>query len=132
MSNQNFSFDREIIPKPSIDVLYEAPKRDALKKKMKIDVHVHVVVSAIILSGHSSGNLKHISTSVSVVYFIHEKQLPLSICHLSRVMRKPTFCICEYKDADQLRGNLEADQRLYFCYLDSTIHLLTKSEISSL
>ena len=33
---------------------------------------------------------------------------------LSRVMRKPTFCICENKDADQLRGNgnREADQRL--------------------
>ena len=29
-------------------------------------------------------------------------------------MRKPTFCICENKDADQLRGNREADQRLCF------------------
>ena len=27
---------------------------------------------------------------------------------MSRVMRKPTFCICENKDADQLRGNREA------------------------
>ena len=34
--------------------------------------------------------------------------------HLSRVIRKPTFCICENKDADQLRGNREADQRLCF------------------
>ena len=34
--------------------------------------------------------------------------------HVSRVMRKPTFCICENKDADQLRGNREADQRLFF------------------
>ena len=25
-------------------------------------------------------------------------------------MRKPAFCICENKDADQLRGNHEADQ----------------------
>ena len=33
---------------------------------------------------------------------------------LSRVMRKPAFCICENKDADQLRGNREADQRLCF------------------
>ena len=47
-------------------------------------------------------------------------------------MRKPTFCICENKDADQLRGNPEADQRLYFRYIDSTIPLLSKSEISSL
>ena len=47
-------------------------------------------------------------------------------------MRKPTFCICENKDADQLRGNREADQRLCFCFIDSTIPLLSKFEISSL
>ena len=29
-------------------------------------------------------------------------------------MRKPAFCICENKDADQLRGDREADQRLLF------------------
>ena len=29
-------------------------------------------------------------------------------------MRKPAFCICENKDADQLCGNHEADQRLCF------------------
>ena len=51
--------------------------------------------------------------------------------NLSRAMRKPTFCICENKDADQLRGNREADQRLSFRYIDSTIPLLSKSEISS-
>ena len=39
-------------------------------------------------------------------------------------MRKPTFCICENKDADQLRGNREADQCLCFRYLASTIPLL--------
>ena len=50
-------------------------------------------------------------------------------------MRKPAFCICENKDADQLRrvrGNREADQRLCFRYTDSTISLLPKCEISSL
>ena len=46
-------------------------------------------------------------------------------------MGKPTMCICENKDADQLRSNCEADQRLYFRYSDSTIPLLLKSEISS-
>ena len=45
-------------------------------------------------------------------------------------MRKPDFCICENKDADQLRGNRETDQRLCFRYTDSTIPLLSKSEIS--
>ena len=44
-------------------------------------------------------------------------------------MRKPAFCICENKDADQLRGNREADQRLCFHYIDSTIPLLPKSDI---
>ena len=48
--------------------------------------------------------------------------------NLSRVVRKPAFCICENKDADQLRGYREADQRLCFRYTDTTIHLLSKSE----
>ena len=39
-------------------------------------------------------------------------------------MRKPAFCICENKGADQLRGNHEGDQRLCFRYTDSTIPLL--------
>ena len=51
---------------------------------------------------------------------------------MSRVVRKPAFCICENKDADQLRGNCEADQRLCFGYIDSTIPLVPKYEISSL
>ena len=46
-------------------------------------------------------------------------------------MRKPTICICENKDADQLRDNREADQPLSFRYTDSTLPLLLKSEISS-
>ena len=46
-------------------------------------------------------------------------------------MRKATFCICENKDADQLRS-CEADQRLCFRFLDSMTPLLSKSEISIL
>ena len=46
-------------------------------------------------------------------------------------MGKPTICIGENKDADQLRGNREADQRLYFRYSDSTIPPLGKSKILS-
>ena len=52
--------------------------------------------------------------------------------YLSRDVRKPDFCICENKDADQLRGDREADQRLSFRHLYSTLPLLSKSEISSL
>ena len=47
-------------------------------------------------------------------------------------MRKLAFSICKNKDADQLRGNREADQRLCFRYIDGTIPLLSKSEISIL
>ena len=42
---------------------------------------------------------------------------------MSRLVRKPTFCMCENKDADQLRGY---NQRLCFQYLDSTMPLLPK------
>ena len=51
---------------------------------------------------------------------------------MSPIVRKAAFCICKNKDADQLRGNPEADQRLCFRYTDSTISLLRKYEISSL
>ena len=55
---------------------------------------------------------------------------------MSHVMRKPAFCICENKDADQLHGNRESDQRLSFCNIDSRIDsripLLPKSKISSI
>ena len=47
-------------------------------------------------------------------------------------MRKPAFCTCENKDADQLRGNREADQCLCFRHMDGTIPLPPNSEISSL
>ena len=42
--------------------------------------------------------------------------------YLSHVMRKQSFCIC----------NCEADQHLCFRYIDTTIPLLSTSEISSL
>ena len=64
----------------------------------------------------------------SILFFL----FLLQYIYMSHVMRKPTFCICENKDPDQLRGNREADQRLCFYYIDSTILLLSKSEISGL
>ena len=47
--------------------------------------------------------------------------------NMSHLMGK----LCENKDADQLRGNREADQRLCFRYTNSILPLLFKSEISS-
>ena len=46
-------------------------------------------------------------------------------------MRKPAVCLCENKDADQLRGNHTADQGLCFCFIDSAISLFPKFIASS-
>ena len=43
--------------------------------------------------------------------------------YISRLMRKQTICICENKDPDQLRGNREADQRL-FVFATWIVHFL--------
>ena len=46
--------------------------------------------------------------------------------HLCSIMRKPAFCICENKGANQLCSNCTADQRLYFRgYTDSIITLFS-------
>ena len=39
-------------------------------------------------------------------------------------MRKPAFCICENKDADQLRSNHEADQCLCFRLIVQSLYFL--------
>ena len=46
-------------------------------------------------------------------------------------MRKLDFCLCENEAADQLCSNCTADQRLCFHLIDSTMPLLSKSEIST-
>ena len=42
------------------------------------------------------------------------KWVAYGVLHMSGVMRKPDFCICEIKGADQLCGDCTADQRLCF------------------
>ena len=61
------------------------------------------------------------------------EQLSASVCQMSLVVRKPVFCICENKDADQLRGNREADQRLCFYtrIVQSLFYLNPKFQASS-
>ena len=66
-------------------------------------------------------------SDIMVILFSDEQK-----CHMSRVMRKPDFFICENKAADQRRGNRKANQCLCFRYIASTLPLLPKSEISSL
>ena len=77
--------------------------------------------------------IHHVTHTIVIYIYVSVLVLPMvELKHMSRVVRKPYFCICENKDEDQLRGNREADQRLCFRYLDSTIPLLSKYEISSL
>ena len=82
-------------------------------------------ITVAIHHGHKATNQTHKKQSTD------DRRLP-DLNHLSRDVRKPDFCICENKDADQLRSNREADQRLCFHYTDSTILLLPKYKISSL
>ena len=56
----------------------------------------------------------------------------VDIHYMSLIMRKPYFCLCENKGADQLCSNCTTDQHLCFHHLDCTILLLSKSNISSL
>ena len=51
---------------------------------------------------------------------------------LSRVMRKPAFCICENNDADRLCTVTAQMVSAFFRHIDCTLPPLYKSEISSL
>ena len=55
------------------------------------------------------------------------KIIPELSSNMSRVVRKSAFCICENRDADQLRGSCAADQRLCFRFIDSTVKGVTCS-----
>ena len=57
-----------------------------------------------------------------IVKFFHRALLQNT--YLSRLMRKPTICICETKGTEQLCSNCEADQCLCFRYMDSTVLFL--------
>ena len=52
--------------------------------------------------------------------------------YISLVMRKPAFCMCENKDAHQLRSNCATDQCYCFRYTDSTTPSLPRPEITGL
>ena len=71
------------------------------------------------------------SSFLAVQNEVYLMQLKMRSLHMSCHTRKPTICICENKEADQLCSNCTADQHLCFRYMDSTTPLLLKSEISS-
>ena len=82
----------------------------------------------------TNGTLAQIKSDRKVCHIfssLGKGELSSTKFELSHPMGKKTICICEIKNADQLRGYREADQRLCFRYTDSTIPLLLKSEISS-
>ena len=85
-------------------------------------------------STNRNSGVIHIYNGKSVTKVFYDSQNNIHTCiqiHMSRPMGKPTICIGENKGADQLRGNREAGQRLYFRLPDCTIPLLLYSEISS-
>ena len=99
------------------------------------------------LSAHAPSDLSYLTSLshviVALMFELWDKVQPLENIfariiefhkrnNLSLVMRKPAFCICENKYADQLRGNREADQGIFFRYTDSTIPLVHIYETSSL
>ena len=101
----------------------------------KIDVKANIINSIPCNFSSFMALIKHgfLSEIVCTVNFKSSLNLVhLAKNYMSRVVRIPAFCICDNKDADQLRGNREADQRLCFRYIDSTIPLLSKYEILSL
>ena len=73
---------------------------------------------------------EHIKSIIFITHLPRKCDTSNKLCtiYLSRVVRKPNFCICVNKDADQLRSNCAADQRLCFTYIDSTISPLFKSK----
>ena len=77
--------------------------------------------------GSTNGHLVCTFTDVINIFLKIGYLQPLVNVNMSLIMRKLDFCICENKDADQLRENREADQHLCFRYIDSTIPLLPKS-----
>ena len=69
--------------------------------------------------------------SFCIMFLKRKLRTSKSTKNMSHFMSKPIFCICRNKGTDQLCGYREADQRLCFCYTDSTIPLLSKSIDSS-
>ena len=70
----------------------------------------------------------------SVITDLFEVKIMIYSQQMSHLVRKPTICICENKDADQLRGNREADHA--FAFATRIVHFLfflnPKFQVSSL
>ena len=74
------------------------------------------------------GQFVNMHNYISFIYKFFASPEKFVFLQLRGFVNEPT--LCENKDADQLRGFPEADQRLCFPYMDSTLPLLLKFEIS--
>ena len=83
------------------------------------------------MANHNYGVAKLKNTNLRIAFLVSSRSINFGTSHMSRVVRKPAFCICKNKDADQLRGNRKADQRLCFRYRDNTIPLVSKSKFQA-
>ena len=101
-------------------------------------IYIHYDVHELTITGDIKAGLPPIQlpnfsltyqSSNQTVHHGFGEVLSVSLQYWSRIVRKPDFSICENKGADQLQGNRAADQRLCFCYIDSTFPLLPKSKI---
>ena len=106
------------------------------QRSIKFDLLIHVNIKITQINGNLS--LKCQSQSFTCMRTANRSKT-YEQNKLSRVVRKPAFCICENKGADQLRSNgadqlrsnCAADQRLCFRYTDSRLPLLPKSEFQA-
>ena len=103
---------------PASLILMCTAKYDFMEKCCKVALHVLGEWTT-----KTAGLLKQAFNNDSV----------FSCIYLSLVMRNLDFCICENKDADQLRGYREADQRLVFAIriVQSLFYLNLKFQASS-
>ena len=68
-------------------------------------VHNIILPNKTTLADKTLGSI-HMKTMKDTVINIHSSNgLSHQLVHMSGVVRKPAFSICENKDADQLRGN---------------------------
>ena len=89
------------------------------------------------LIGNPEDRFSHDAAHILIIIFA-DVSLKMNVFvyidnEISCIMRKPGFCICKNKGADQQQhGSHAADQRLCLGYKESTIPLLPEFKISSL
>ena len=88
-----------------------------------------LLTGTLSLNTNKQTQTKHVNERKQVLWVSDHVRQMLWPTIFQSVIRKSTFCICEYNGANQLRSNCEADQHLCFHYTDSTIPLFSKSKI---